>query len=47
MRREDFPSLELFARVKSFSEDNGDIIKDVALVGLNGDLITNMMRPRF
>lgn len=47
VRREDFPSIELFARVKEFSDEKAETTKNLALVGLDGELITNLMRPKF
>lgn len=47
VRREDFPSLELFSRVKEFDEEMQTTTKNLALIGLNGDLITHSKRPKF
>jgi hypothetical protein len=46
VRRDDFPSLELFARIKEFSEDRKTNISRLALSGLNEEIITNTKRPR-
>lgn len=46
VRREDFPSLELFARVKESSDLKFIGTQRLALSGLNEDIITNMKRPR-
>lgn len=46
VRREDFPSLELFARIKESSENRQSNVARLALAGLNGEIITNTKRHR-
>jgi len=47
VRREDFPSLEMFSRIRDFDEKGAESCKNLALVGLDGGIITNMKRPKF
>jgi len=46
VRREDFPTLDMFARIKDYSEEKQKSTTTLALVGLNEDIITNSKRPR-
>ena len=47
VEREDFPSMKLFSRIKDFTPEIGEGTKKLALIGLDGDLITNLNRPKF
>lgn len=47
VRRQDFPSLGWFARVKEFNEEKLQVVKELAFSGLGEGFITDSKRPKF